>query len=167
MSAPRTVTLGIGVLARRTGCTPQTIRWYEEVGLLPSPARTQGGHRVYGPPHLARLDFIRHARELGFPLDAVRSLLALSDRPDRPCAEAHALAAAQLTMVEDKLRRLQALQGELARLTDACRHGRAGECRVLETLADHSHAHCASPDHAHPVPAASWTSASQGVIADP
>lgn len=145
--------LSIGDLGRRTRCKVQTIRWYEEVGLLPSPARTEGGHRVYGPAHLARLDFIRHARELGFPLDAVRALLVLSDRPERECEEAHALASAQLAVVKDKLRRLEALRVELARMTDACRGGVAGECRILETLADHSHGHCASPEHAAADPA--------------
>ena len=142
------LSLSIGHLGRRTHCKVQTIRWYEEVGLLPPPARTAGGHRVYGWAHLERLDFIRHARELGFPLDAVRALLALSDRPDRPCEEAHALASSQLAVVEDKLRRLAALRVELTRMTDACRGGVAAECRILETLADHSHSHCASPDHA-------------------
>ncbi len=140
--------LSIGELARHTHCKVQTIRWYEEVGLLPPPARTAGGHRVYGPQHLARLDFIRHARELGFPLDAVRALLALSDRPDQPCEDAHALASSQLAVVEDKLRRLEALRVELARMTDACRGGVAAECHILETLADHSHGHCVSSDHA-------------------
>ena len=140
--------LSIGELARHTHSKVQTIRWYEEVGLLPPPARTAGGHRVYGSQHLARLDFIRHARELGFPLDAVRALLALSDRPDQPCEDAHALASSQLAIVEEKLRRLEALRVELARMTDACRGGVVAECRILETLADHSHGHCVSPDHA-------------------
>lgn len=140
--------LSIGELGRRTQCKVQTVRWYEEVGLLPPPARTAGGHRVYGAAHLARLDFIRHARELGFPLDAIRSLLALSERPDRSCEKAHALASSQLALVEDKLRRLESLRTELTRLADACRGGVAAECRILETLADHSHGHCVSPDHA-------------------
>ena len=140
--------LSIGELGRRTHCKVQTVRWYEEVGLLPPPARTAGGHRVYGAAHLARLDFIRHARELGFPLDSVRSLLALSDRPDRPCEKAHVLASSQLALVEDKLRRLESLRIELTRLADACRGGIAAECRILETLADHSHGHCVSLDHA-------------------
>jgi len=140
--------LSIGDLGRHTHCKVQTIRWYEEVGLLPPPARTAGGHRVYGLQHLARLDFIRHAREFGFPLDAVRALLVLSDRPDGPCEDAHALASSQLALVEEKLHRLEALRVELARMTDACRGGVAGECRILETLADHSHAHCGGPEHA-------------------
>lgn len=140
--------LSIGELGRQTHCKVQTIRWYEEVGLLPQPARTAGGHRVYEGQHRARLDFIRHARELGFPLDAVRALLALFDRPERACEEAHALASSQLAVVEDKLRRLEALRVELARMTDACRGGVVAECRILETLADHSHGHCISSDHA-------------------
>ena len=139
--------LSIGELGRQTHCKVQTIRWYEEVGLLPQPARTAGGHRVYEEQHLARLDFIRHARELGFPLDSVRALLALSDRPERPCEEAHALASSQLAAVEGKLRRLEALRVELVRMTAACRGGVAAECRILETLADHSHTHCVSPVH--------------------
>lgn len=143
-------TLSIGDLGRRTHCKVQTIRWYEQVGLLPPPARTSGGHRVYGGEHLARLDFIRHARELGFPLDAVRTLLGLSDRPDLPCTEAHALATAQLILVEDKLRRLDALRAELLRMTDACSGGVAAECHILGTLADHTHGHCANPDHGNP-----------------
>ena len=76
------VSLGIGELGRRTRCKAQTIRWYEEIGLLPPPERTAGGHRVYGERHLARLDFIRHARELGFSLDAVRALLGHCANPD-------------------------------------------------------------------------------------
>ena len=75
----------IGQLAREAGCKVQTVRWYEEVGLLPSPARTEGGHRLYGRPHRERLAFIRHAREFGFGLEAIRKLLDLAARPERPC----------------------------------------------------------------------------------
>ena len=142
-----TQSLSIGELGRRTHCKVQTIRWYEEVGLLPAPARSGGGRRLYGQAHLARLDFIRHAREFGFSLDAVRSLLALADRPDRCCEEAHALASAHLAAVEEKLCRLASLRAELARMTDACRGGFAADCRILETLADHEHGHCLDPDH--------------------
>ena len=110
----------------------------------------RGGHRTYGRAHLERLDFIRHAREFGFTLEAVRALLALSDHPERPCEEVHALASGQFAAVEGKLRRLETLRAELARMTDACRGGTAGDCRILETLADHSHGHCASPDHSVP-----------------
>ena len=139
----------IGQLAREAGCKVQTVRWYEEVGLLPPPARTEGGHRLYGPAHRERLAFIRHAREFGFGLDAIRRLLDLAAHPDRSCGAAHAMAVAQLAEVEAKMRRLAVLRDELARLVETgCVEGPAAECRVLETLADHDHGHCLSPAHA-------------------
>ena len=71
----------IGDLSREAGCNAQTIRWYEAEGLLPPPQRTEGNQRRYGAEHVARLAFIRHAREFGFSLDAVRELLTLADEP--------------------------------------------------------------------------------------
>lgn len=97
---------------------------------------------------MKRLDFIRHAREFGFTLDAVRALLVLSDHPERPCEDVHALTSGQLAAVKDKVRRLETLRAKLARMTDACRGGTAGDCRILKTLADHSHGLCAKSDHA-------------------
>nr|WP_149536832.1 helix-turn-helix domain-containing protein [Siccirubricoccus phaeus] len=136
----------IGQLAREAGCKVQTVRWYEEIGLLPPAARTEGGHRLYGRPHRARLTFIRHAREFGFGLEAIRRLLDLAARPERPCGDAHALAVSQLAEVEAKLRRLAALRDELARLAGSgCSGGVAAECRVLGTLTDHGH--CLSAAH--------------------
>ncbi|MBN9560375.1 MAG: helix-turn-helix domain-containing protein [Alphaproteobacteria bacterium] len=142
-------TLSIGELARNTGCKVQTIRWYEEIGLLPQPGRTAGGHRFYGRSHLERLDFIRHAREFGFPLEAIRSLLDLASRPDQTsCEAAHQIASAQLATVESKLRRLEALRAELARMVDIGCRGAPAECRILATLADHDHGHCLNTAHA-------------------
>lgn len=139
----------IGRLAREAGCKVQTVRWYEEIGLLPPPARTGGGHRLYGRAHRERLAFIRHAREFGFGLDAIRQLLDLAAHPDRSCGDAHAMAVAQLAEVEAKMRRLAVLRDELARLVETgCFEGPAAECRVLETLADHDHCHCLSDAHA-------------------
>jgi len=130
--------LTIGTLARRTGTKVQTIRYYEQIGLMPEPGRTEGGQRRYGEGDLDRLAFIRHARQLGFPLEAIRELLDLSDHPTRPCAEADAIAARQLREVERKMARLQALQNELSRMVEECRGGAAARCRVLEVLKDHS-----------------------------
>ncbi len=79
--------LAIGTLAKRTGTKVQTIRYYEQIGLLPEPGRTEGGQRRYGDEDLDRLAFIRHARQLGFTLEAIRELLDLSDNPSRSCAE--------------------------------------------------------------------------------
>lgn len=137
----------IGDLARQTGTTVETIRWYERDGTMPPPARTGGGHRVYTRAHLNRLAFIRHARELGFPLDNVRALLRLSDEPDRPCAEADVIARQHLTAVRSRIARLQALEAELERMVDACGHGKVAECRVIEVLADLSHGQCLSDGH--------------------
>ena len=129
--------LSIGDLGRRTGTKVQTIRYYEQIGLMPEPGRTEGGQRRYGDAELDRLGFIRHARQLGFPLDAIRELLALSDNPTHTCAEADSIARRQLRQVEQRMARLDALRQELMRMIDECRGGVAADCRVLEVLRDH------------------------------
>jgi DNA-binding transcriptional MerR regulator len=88
--------LTIGRVAQATGSKVQTIRYYEQIGLLPAPERSRGNQRLYDDRAVERLAFIRHARGLGFSLDAIRDLLDLADRPDRPCDEADAIARAQL-----------------------------------------------------------------------
>ena len=90
---------------------------------------------------LRRLAFIRHARELGFEVDAIRTLLTLQDRPDQSCAAADAIARARLTEVDRRIEKLLALKRELERMVDHCAAGRVAECRVIETLADTSHRH--------------------------
>jgi len=92
------------------------------------------------------------ARELGFPFEAIRELLSLGGRPEQNCAQADAIAGAHLAEVGRKIRALTALRGELKRMVQSCRCGRISECRVMEVLADHSHAHCASPAHARAKP---------------
>lgn len=130
--------LTIGTLARKTGTKVQTIRYYEQIGLMPEPGRTAGGQRRYGDAELDRLSFIRHARQLGFPLDAIRELLDLTDNPERPCDEADAIARRQLRQVELRIARLEALRTELKRMVHECSGGRSADCRVLEVLRDHS-----------------------------
>ena len=137
--------LTIGELARRTGCKVQTIRYYEQIGLMPAPGRTSGNRRVYREEHASRLAFIRHSRELGFPLEAIRDLLKLSDDPGRSCAEADRIAREQLREVELRLARLAVLKRELERMLQQCGHGRIADCRVIEVLADHSK--CLSRHH--------------------
>lgn len=131
---PHPAFLTIGKLARLAEVKIPTIRFYEQIGLLPEPDRTDSDRRIYGEAAVRRLAFIRHARQLGFSVDAIRSLLALSDNPDGPCQEANALAAAQLADVDAKIARLQALRVELRRMADAGCDGRAGDCRVIEAL---------------------------------
>jgi len=137
--------LTIGELSRATGVKVPTIRYYEEIGLLPEVGRSAGGRRLYGPPLRERLRFIRHARDLGFPLDAIRDLLGLSDRTDHPCDEADAIAREQLAAVRARIARLRALEQELARMVDCGAHGTIADCRVIEVLGNH--ALCAT-DHA-------------------
>nr|WP_245218959.1 helix-turn-helix domain-containing protein [Rubellimicrobium aerolatum] len=124
-------------MGQATGTKVPTIRYYEQVGLLPRPERSSGNQRLYGRAAQGRLAFIRHARELGFPLDAIRELLSLQDRPDQPCAAADLIARRQLAAVEARLARLRSLKGELERMVAQCAHGTVADCRVIETLADH------------------------------
>ena len=135
----------IGDLARATGTKVQTIRYYEQIGLLPSPGRTAGGQRRYSRAHERRLAFVRHARELGFPLPAIRELLMLTEEPERPCIAADRIAATHRAEVRRKIARLRSLEEELSQMIEACEGGQARDCRILEVLADH--ALCAAPSH--------------------
>lgn len=127
----------IGEAARQTGVKVPTIRYYEQIGLLPAPPRSDGNRRLYGPSDRHRLAFIRHARELGFEIDAIRALLVLQDEPDQSCAAADAIARARLAEVKQRIRSLTALKSELERMIRGCAHGRVDQCRVIEILADH------------------------------
>lgn len=140
-------TLSIGALAKRAATRVQTIRYYEAEGLMPKPTRTEGGQRRYSKEHADRLAFIRHSRELGFPLEAIRELLKLVDMPNQPCKRVDAVAVDVLADVEAKITRLESLRQELRRMIRQCRHGRISECRIVRVLADHTHSHCLSADH--------------------
>ncbi len=135
----------IGALARAAGTKAQTIRWYEEQGLLPPAPRTSGGQRRYDEAMKRRLMFIRHARELGFPLDDIRELLHLQDNPEAPCAEAHEIALRQLEETRGRIARLRSLEKELANMLCRQPGGTIGQCRVIEVLSDHSQ--CLSDRH--------------------
>lgn len=128
----------IGRLGRAAGVKVPTIRYYEEIGLLPEAERSAGNQRLYPESMLARLSFIRHARELGFPLAAIRDLLRLAAHPDKPCDAADRIADEQLAAVRARIARLQALERELARMVDSCTHGTVSQCRVIEVLGNHN-----------------------------
>jgi DNA-binding transcriptional MerR regulator len=140
-------TFSIGDLAGRTGTKVETVRYYEKAGLMPRASRTAGNHRAYTRAHIDRLAFIRHSRELGFPLEAVRTLLTMADNPSQSCAEVDVIARQHLASVRGRITRLQALEAELSRMVQECGCGRVADCRVIEVLADQSHAHCLSRDH--------------------
>jgi DNA-binding transcriptional MerR regulator len=131
--------ISIGELSRRTGVKVPTIRYYESVALMPAPPRSGGKQRRYSETEVSRLTFIRHARELGFEIDAIRELLAMSAQPDQSCADADRIARRHMSEVERRIGQLVALRAELQTMVDACGHGRLGDCRVIETLANHDH----------------------------
>jgi DNA-binding transcriptional MerR regulator len=128
------MTISIGTLAKRTGVKVPTIRYYEQQGLMPTPPRTEGRQRRYGDGEVARLNFIRRARELGFEIEAIRDLLDMAIRPGQSCAQVDAIARRHLVEVENRLARLMALRTELTRMLDECGHGRVGDCRIIESL---------------------------------
>ena len=135
----------IGEAARQSGVKAPTIRYYEQIGLLPAPFRSEGNRRHYDQADLRRLVFIRHARELGFEIDAIRTLLTLQDNPSQPCASADVIAKARLAEVDQRINSLTALKAELELMVEGCSRGRVAECRVIEVLADHGK--CAHSRH--------------------
>lgn len=134
------MTLRIGELARSTRTNPPTIRYYEEIGLLPSPARRAGGQRCYGEEDRRRLTFIRQCREFGFPIEQVRSLVALTQDMGRSCMEARAIAVEHLAVVRDRLAELKRLERHLANFVRhcdaACAGGPGPDCVILQDMAE-------------------------------
>ena len=126
--------LTIGGLAKAAETKVETVRWYEKVGLLDAPSRTEGNYRAYRPQDMSRLIFIRRARELGFSLDGVRALLDLTNEPTRECDSVDRLAGEHLAAIDRKIADLGALRRELAALLTSCRGGAVSECRIIEAF---------------------------------
>jgi DNA-binding transcriptional MerR regulator len=137
--------VSIGEASRTCGVKVPTIRYYEQIGLLPAAPRTEGNRRRFDAGDLRRLAFIRHARALGFEIDAIRTLLTLQDNPHQSCGTADAIARARLVEVEQRIASLTALKAELDLMVESCRHGKVADCRVIEVLADHGQ--CLHPRH--------------------
>jgi DNA-binding transcriptional MerR regulator len=129
--------IAIGKVSQESAVKVTTIRYYEAIGLLPAPPRTESGRRTYDRSDIGRLAFIRHSRELGFEIDQIRTLLQLQDRPEQSCEEANVIAKARLVEVKEKIASLMALQAELERMVHGCSHGRVETCKVIDILADH------------------------------
>lgn len=129
--------LMIGELARRTATKVNTIRFYEELGLLPQALRTEAGRRTYGESDVRRLAFIRHARRLGFSTAEIRSLLDLAEDPEQDCEQARVMAEGHLADVRRRIKQLRTLQRELQHMVSVCDIGRrVADCRILETLGE-------------------------------
>ena len=135
-SAQSTATMTIGALSAATGCKIETIRYYEKIGLLPAPGRTAGGFRVYAEEHRRRLAFIRHGRDLGLSIDAIRELLGLASDRRRSCARIDRIVEEHLVEIEAKIAGLSQLRDQLRALASRCRGGlTVAECQVLDALA--------------------------------
>ncbi|MBL6653173.1 MAG: helix-turn-helix domain-containing protein [Reyranella sp.] len=126
----------IGALSKRTGVNIETIRYYERIRLIPSPPRTDSGRRLYGAEDVRRLTFIRHARDLGFDIAAIRTMLALQEMPEASCELVSRIANDQLEAVDSRIRRLRGLRTELIRMVKECDNGKVATCRIIEVLAD-------------------------------
>lgn len=128
----------IGELARQTAVKVPTIRYYEQIGLLPAAPRSEGNRRLYGSTEVERLNFIRHARDLGFEIEDIRELLAMAAQPQSSCHQVDSIANNHLAEIERRIASLTALKRELSRMIEECGHGRVCDCRIIEALADHS-----------------------------
>jgi DNA-binding transcriptional MerR regulator len=130
--------LKIGGLAKHTGTNAPTIRYYEEIGLLPRAYRRSGGHRTYGDEDVVRLTFIRRCRDFGLAIEQVKSLLSLAQDQERSCFEARDIARDHLATVRSRLRELKALERDLARFAaecdSLCEGGAGSDCVVLKNL---------------------------------
>jgi MerR family mercuric resistance operon transcriptional regulator len=125
-----------GDLARVTGCNLETIRYYEAVGLLPTPARSAAGHRLYGGGDVRRLRFILRARELGFSLADIRGLLGLGDGALQSCAEVRDRTATHLHEVQAKIADLQRIEAVLSQTMARCSGKLVPDCPILDSLRD-------------------------------
>ena len=135
MTMPAQEPFPIGVLSERSSVNIETIRYYERIGLLPKPARSAGGYRLYQPADSDRLCFIRRARDLVFSLDEIRRLLDLADQKSRSCRRVHEIAVEHLAEVHAKIADLRRMERVLATMVRACAQGTMPACPLLETLA--------------------------------
>ncbi len=128
----------IGKLSQQAATKVQTVRYYEQIGLMPEPVRSAGNQRLYKKANLQRLMFIRHSRDLGFTLDSIRQLLTLADDPEHNCNDADAIARVHLQEVESRIQRLESLREELSRMIQQCQGETISDCRIIEVLSNHA-----------------------------
>jgi Cu(I)-responsive transcriptional regulator len=132
------LSLKIGDLARSVGMPAATIRYYEKIGLLSAPARSNSNYRSYGSDDLDRLFFVRRAREIGFSIEQVKELLHLSDRQDEDCCTVVHVAQEHLADIEQKISDLTNLKRRLSTLVSSCKGGKVADCRILDALSPSS-----------------------------
>ncbi len=124
----------IGKLSKKTNCQIETIRYYERIGLMPKPDRTQSGHRVYGSEHEKRLSFIRHSRELDFSLGEIRTLLQAAEVDNPSCAEVEEFSEKHLKLIQGKIKDLRVMEKTMKNLLSECQGNRAPGCPLIDVL---------------------------------
>ena len=130
-AAPR---LSIGALSKRSRVNVETVRYYEKIGIMPAPARSDGGYRLYETSHLKRLTFVRRARELGFSLAEIQGLLRLVDGHKYTCAEVHALMVRHVAEINRKIVDLRRLEKAMSGMMAQCTRDRIPECPIIDAL---------------------------------
>lgn len=128
--------MSIGEMAKRTGCTVQTIRYYEGIGLMGSPTRTGGGHRAYRDAELKRLHFVCHARDLGFAIKEIKGMLVMMEDKTLSCSEMAQRAENHLEGVRSRLIGLQNLETTLSGVLSQCHREDRPECAIIDALQD-------------------------------
>lgn len=135
------MTMSIGQAAKRSGCSLPTLRYYEEIGLVPPVDRAPNGRRVYGWPEVSRFTFIRRSRDLGLSIADIRTMLAVADKPS-DCDDARQVILSHLEAVRTRRSELQALEGVLKNMADKCGEQCAGTnpemCTIVEDLSPYS-----------------------------
>jgi len=129
----------IGELAEQTDCQVETVRYYEQQGLLPKPARSAGNFRIYGRTHVERLSFIRHCRSLDMTLEEIRALLCFRDAPERNCADVNRLLDEHIGHVAERIADMRRLETQLRALRRRCQEAQGTkDCGILNELANYS-----------------------------
>lgn len=128
--------LTIGALSQQSGVHVVTIRYYERVGLMPTPKRGHGSYRLYEPDHLRRLNFVRRGRELGFSLEELREMLKLVDSRNYTCAEVHSRAVRHTADIRRKIADLRRLQRAMDEMVADCPQDDSPDCPIIEALLD-------------------------------
>lgn len=124
----------IGTLAQESGVNIETIRYYEKIGVMPKPARSAGGYRLYTGDHLKRLTFVRRGRELGFTLDELRDLLRLVDGHAYTCSEVRALTLDHVAGIRRKIADLKRLERVMTDIASRCSGRRVPDCPIIDAL---------------------------------
>ena len=124
----------IGQLSQQTDCGVETIRYYEKIGLFPTPGRSDGGYRIYSSEHLQRLNFIRRGRALGFSIDEIRDMLGMIDDGNIACGDINDIAMRHVRDIRRKIRDLKRLEKTLTGIAEHCHCDDLPQCAIIDSL---------------------------------